>query len=176
MVIKLTDPTSEFGFVGGTHPMNNVRDRLNAIVDFSLQSKTSAVITQPLAVATTDTDTAIDIPANSLIESIGILYVENVTLAATSTFDVAFGTSAAGVDLVASTNVGPNNVTILANSFASTSNGNISVAGGTALVMAVAAPLFTGTTSTSIFVSTVVGTAALASASSFRVVVNYRGL
>ena len=70
MVINLTDPTSEFGFVGGTNPMNNVRDRLNAIVDFSLQSKTSAVITQPLAVATTDTDTAIDIPANSLIESI----------------------------------------------------------------------------------------------------------
>tara|TARA_R110000803_G_scaffold210774_1_gene283655 strand:+ start:55 stop:588 length:534 start_codon:yes stop_codon:yes gene_type:complete len=174
--IKLKDPTSEFGFVGGTNPMNNLRDRLNAVVDFSLQSKISDVITQPVTVATVNTDTAIDIPANSLIESIGILYVEDVPMAATSTFNVAVGTSAAGVDLVASTEVGPNNVTILANSFASTSNGNISVVGGAELVMAVAAPLFTGTTSTSIFVSTVVGTAALTTASSFRVVVNYRGL
>ena len=174
--IKLKDPTSEFGFVGGTNPMNNLRDRLNAVVDFSLQSKISDVITQPVTVATVNTDTAIDIPANSLIESIGILYVEDVPMAATSTFNVAVGTSAAGVDLVASTAVGPNNTTILANSFASTSNGNISVAGGAELVMAVAAPLFTGTTSTSIFVSTVVGTAALTTASSFRVVVNYRGL
>ena len=176
MASSVNNPTTPFTYQNGDNPMRDIIERFDAIVNKSPQSLTSTLISQPVTVAALNSNTGITIPANSLIESIGVLFVEDIIMPATSTFNIGFGTASGNNLLVASTEVGVASTTIAANSYTSTNNGSIAGLGGAAIVVAVDAPLYSGTTTTDIWVQTTVGTAVLTSTSSFKVIVNYRGL
>jgi hypothetical protein len=154
---------ADFAFINGDNPDRTIENRFNTISSFvkntAVCSVTSDVITIPVAQGNTDTEVLAGggtfIPADSIITSIGILFIDLLDGGANAVFKVGFGPSTGDETIVAQTTLLDNaGSDITANQFASTSNGLIPGTGGAAMKIATGAIVFAESSAQSLFLRT----------------------
>jgi len=168
------DATKNFDYINGNNPMEDIKVRLDAAGAYAALTplrKASSIITIPVATATTDNKLEGFIPAGSLVTSLGVFFTETCDVGTAGTLAVAFGIASAGEELVGSTNLN-GTADIAINTFPSTENANKANAGGTAIGIADAAPLYFANAA-DLFFQTIVGTNVLAATCQVKVVMGY---
>ena len=178
VVIDSQRALAEFNFEDfpGRTPNQTISNRLTDIAvylsDNVAATKASAIVTIPVAAATTNTELVNFIPASSLVTSLGVFFTEVCDVGAAGTLSVGFGPVSADVSIVASTALNGAGEDITINSFTSTSSKHKLTSGGTAIAFAAGSALYFGNQS-SLFFQTIVGGNVLTSTCEVKVVMEY---
>jgi len=166
-------PSSTLTFTDGASQLKQIVKKVNHLSSFSSKVTTykSELVTIPVAATTTNNELSGFIPKTSLVTSLGIFFAEACDVGAAGTVSVAFGTTTGGVDIVASTQINTT-IDIAQYVYPTTSNGLLATAGGNALVMDAAAPLYFPSNS-SLFFQTIIGSNVLAATCDVKIVMEY---
>ena len=166
--------TQNFNYTAGINPSDVVGGRLNDIAAYLgevQRAKSSATITIPSGIATTNFELASFIPAGSLVSSLGIFFTENVATAA-GTLAVGFGDVSGDVSIVASTVLNGPGDNFNINSFTSTSSKHKVEPSGNAIEFAAGSELWFGNAS-SLWFQSIVATGALDTPVDVKIVMEY---
>ena len=173
---------AHFEFINGKNSQRQIEDRLNTLASFvrnqAVLYATSDVITVPVATGNTDTEVLIGgntfIPADSVLSSIGILFIDQLDGGVNATFKVGFGSTSGDESIVTQTTLLDDaGSDISANQFVSTSNGNKGGNGGTAMIIASGSIVFAEATAQSLFLRTNTTTNVLGSTCKIKVIAEY---
>jgi len=182
MSANTTPAGNPFSFTSGGNPSIQIEERLNTLASFvrnqALLKATSDLITIPVSTGTTNTEVLINgntfIPANSVISSIGILFIDLLDGGANAVFKVGFGSSSGTDNIVDYTTLLDDaNSDISANQFVSTSNGNKGGNGGTAMIIQSGSVVYAESSPQSLFLSTITTGNVLGSTCKIKVIAEY---
>jgi len=154
-------------------PSQGLRQNLSGFGMVGLQG---IVFSSQTTIPVTNSNTTtmeIHLPANSLILDVGLVTIEAIDCATSSTVTLSFGNASGGAQFVAATQINQTNTDVAAGTMISVSQENLVHASGTKLpVFAVAAPLYAAANRT-VYANVAIGGAELSGAGSVRAFVKY---